>query len=245
MVNPLSMNGMSRTSSLTPLQKAGFTHGSIAPSGGNPSASGLSMNALPSSGLSSMGATPDMGGMSSQIGMMFMMMMMTMMMFMMALGQKGGGGLSNLLSGIGGSKQSPDTGGSSSSSSPATGSGNSGGGSLGQSIDQAVSILAAQGVPVDKMNKADIRTIIEHESGGNAHAVNGWDSNAAKGTPSKGLMQTIDPTFNSYKLAGHNDIFNPVDNIIAGVRYAISRYGSVSNVPGVKAVRNGGKYVGY
>jgi uncharacterized protein YukE len=71
------------------------------------------------------------------------------------------------------------------------------------------------------------------------------NSNAAKGTPSKGLMQCIDPTFNSYKLAGHNDIWNPVDNICAGVNYAISRYGSLANVPGIKAMAGGGAYRGY
>jgi uncharacterized protein YukE len=71
------------------------------------------------------------------------------------------------------------------------------------------------------------------------------NSNAAKGTPSKGLMQCIDPTFNSYKLPGHNDIWNPVDNICAGVNYAISRYGSLANVPGIKAMAGGGDYRGY
>ncbi len=71
------------------------------------------------------------------------------------------------------------------------------------------------------------------------------NSNAAKGTPSKGLMQCIDPTFQSYKVAGHDDIWNPVDNICAGVNYAISRYGSLANVPGIKATRGGGGYVGY
>jgi SLT domain-containing protein len=71
------------------------------------------------------------------------------------------------------------------------------------------------------------------------------NSNAAKGTPSKGLMQCIDPTFDSYKLAGHNDIWNPVDNICAGVNYALSRYGSLANVPGIKATASGGSYVGY
>jgi hypothetical protein len=71
------------------------------------------------------------------------------------------------------------------------------------------------------------------------------NSNAAKGTPSKGLMQCIDPTFNSYKLPGRNDIWNPVDNICAGVNYAISRYGSLANVPGIKATASGGSYVGY
>ncbi|MEV0380484.1 transglycosylase SLT domain-containing protein [Nonomuraea sp. NPDC050643] len=112
-------------------------------------------------------------------------------------------------------------------------------------INQAIAILKQHGVPADKMNPNDIWMIIKHESGGNPSAINNWDSNAAKGTPSKGLMQTIDPTFSSYKLPGHGDIYNPVDNIIAGVRYAISRYGSVSNVPGVVGMKTGGGYQGY
>jgi WXG100 family type VII secretion target len=56
---------------------------------------------------------------------------------------------------------------------------------------------------------------------------------------------TIGPTFNSYALPGHGDIRNPVDNIIAGVRYALARYGSLDNVPGVAAVHHGQPYVGY
>jgi SLT domain-containing protein len=58
-------------------------------------------------------------------------------------------------------------------------------------------------------------------------------------------MQTIEPTFRAYALPGHGDIRNPVDNIIAGTRYALARYGSLSNVPGVVAVHNGQPYVGY
>ncbi|SPL95189.1 Phage tail length tape-measure protein [[Actinomadura] parvosata subsp. kistnae] len=108
-------------------------------------------------------------------------------------------------------------------------------------IEQAMAILERNGVPRSKMDPVAIATIIKHESGGNPHAINTWDSNAARGTPSKGLMQTIDPTFNAYALNGHKDIWNPVDNIIAGVRYAVSRYGSVSNVPGLR----GNGYVGY
>ncbi|MGB3442957.1 MAG: WXG100 family type VII secretion target [Actinophytocola sp.] len=141
------------------------------------------------------------------------------------------------------------------------GSGGGGGGGLGSSggppaggpppgnvqewIDQAIEILRQNGINVGPEDAQRIWQIIQHESGGNPHAINDWDSNAAKGTPSKGLMQCIDPTFDSYKLAGHNDIWNPVDNICAGVNYAISRYGSLANVPGIKATAGGGSYVGY
>ncbi len=83
------------------------------------------------------------------------------------------------------------------------------------------------------------------ESGGNPHAYNGWDSNAAAGTPSEGIAQVIGPTFGNYALPGYGNIWNPVDNMIAAFRYAISRYGSMSNIPGVVAVRGGGSYVGY
>jgi hypothetical protein len=71
------------------------------------------------------------------------------------------------------------------------------------------------------------------------------NSNAQAGHPSKGLMQTIDSTFNAHSLPGHTDIYNPVDNIIAGVRYALGRYGSIENVPGIVAVHDGHSYVGY
>jgi uncharacterized protein YukE len=112
-------------------------------------------------------------------------------------------------------------------------------------INQAIGILQTSGVPASQLNPSDLWLIIQHESGGDPSAVNNWDYNAAAGTPSIGLMQTIAPTFNAYALPGHNDITNPVDNIIAGTRYALARYGSLDNVPGVVAVHNGQPYVGY
>jgi hypothetical protein len=112
-------------------------------------------------------------------------------------------------------------------------------------IDRAFKVLEAAGIPADKLDLPGVLTIIEHESSGNPGAINLWDGNAKAGHPSKGLMQTIDSTFNAYKLPGHDDIYDPVDNIIAGVRYAISRYGSISKVPGIKAVHHGGRYIGY
>ncbi|NUS91502.1 MAG: transglycosylase SLT domain-containing protein [Nocardia sp.] len=112
-------------------------------------------------------------------------------------------------------------------------------------IKEAIRVLRENGYDIDDSEAATIALIIERESGGNPNAINLWDSNAAAGIPSKGLMQTIDPTFNSYSLPGHGDIWNPVDNIIAGTRYAIERYGSLGNVPGVVGVSNGSGYVGY
>lgn len=85
----------------------------------------------------------------------------------------------------------------------------------------------------------------QKESSFNPRAINLWDSNAKKGTPSKGLLQTIDPTFNAYKLPGMNDIYNPVHNAVAAIRYIKSRYGSVFNTPGIKSMMKGGAYKGY
>jgi len=116
---------------------------------------------------------------------------------------------------------------------------------LDQWIAQATAVLERNGVPRDQINPDAMRTIIEHESGGDPGASNNWDSNAAAGTPSKGLMQTIDPTFQSYAVPGHQDIWNPVDNIVAGTRYSIDRYGSMQNVPGVAGLSSGGSYQGY
>ena len=45
-----------------------------------------------------------------------------------------------------------------------------------------------------------------------------------------GLMQTIPSTFAAYHLDPWNNIFGPTDNVIAGLRYIIGRYGSIFNV---------------
>lgn len=118
-------------------------------------------------------------------------------------------------------------------------------GNIDQWIREAIRILQANGIPVTEENIDEIWTIIQHESGGDPNAINDWDSNAARGTPSKGLMQCIDPTFDSYALPGHSDIWNPVDNIIAGVRYTFDRYGGFENHPGLESMASGGDYQGY
>ena len=112
-------------------------------------------------------------------------------------------------------------------------------------IREAIAVLAANGTPIDENSLDEIYTIIIKESNGNPNAVNTWDSNAARGTPSKGLMQCIDPTFQTYKLPGYNDIYAPVDNIIAGVRYTYARYGGFARHPGLVGIASGTGYVGY
>ncbi|WP_432475865.1 tape measure protein [Enterococcus faecium] len=79
------------------------------------------------------------------------------------------------------------------------------------------------------------------ESNGNPNAVNNWDINAKNGTPSKGLLQVIDPTFRQYAMPGFNsNIFDPLSNILASIRYALSRYGSLTNAYRGVGYANGG-----
>lgn len=118
-------------------------------------------------------------------------------------------------------------------------------GNVAEWIAQAQQVLVANGTPVSELDANTINLIIQGESGGNPRAINNYDSNAAAGHPSKGLMQCIDSTFAAHSLPGHRDIWNPVDSIIAGVRYALARYGSLSAVPGVAAVARGDAYIGY
>lgn len=153
-------------------------------------------------------------------------------------GASGGGG-----GGGGGGGEGGGAGGLGSSGGPPSGSPPPG--NVEEWIREAIKILQANGIPVTEENIDEIWKIIEKESSGNPHAINLWDSNAQAGTPSKGLMQCIDSTFNAHKLPGHDDIWNPIDNIIAGVRYTFSRYGGFEGHPGLKAMSQGGGYQGY
>ncbi|MFH8468806.1 transglycosylase SLT domain-containing protein [Streptomyces sp. NPDC017991] len=97
-------------------------------------------------------------------------------------------------------------------------------------IRQSLDVMAQQGIPgtYDGIYRNIIR-----ESSGNPQAMNNWDSNAVAGTPSKGLLQVIDPTFSAYHVTGTSlDPFDPVANITAACNYAAARYGSIDNVFG-------------
>lgn len=72
---------------------------------------------------------------------------------------------------------------------------------------------------------------IMRESSGNPNAVNDWDINAQNGIPSKGLLQVIQPTFDTYHVKGTPEkLTDPVANITAAANYAADRYGSIDNV---------------
>ncbi|OBH44369.1 transglycosylase [Mycobacterium intracellulare] len=68
--------------------------------------------------------------------------------------------------------------------------------------------------------------VARRESNYNANAINDWDSNAARGTPSKGAWQFIAPTFAAYHQPGTSrDIHNLVAQACAFINYAMGRYG--------------------
>ena len=70
-------------------------------------------------------------------------------------------------------------------------------------------------VNVSSGDIAHIMSVIQHESGGNAKAINLWDVNAKAGHPSKGILQFIDGTFNHYAMPGHHNIWKPYDQLLA------------------------------
>lgn len=86
--------------------------------------------------------------------------------------------------------------------------------------------LQANGIEPTAFRVSKILATIQRESNGNPNAINNWDSNAMAGHPSIGLMQTIGPTFEAYKHAGHNNIRNGYDNLLAAINYIKHRYGT-------------------
>lgn len=94
------------------------------------------------------------------------------------------------------------------------------------------SLLKNYGHPLAWANNTLRR--MNQESGGVVDAGNNWDSNAAAGTPSIGLMQVIRPTYEAYKDPKYDKgpyksgvSINPAANIASSMRYAMQRYGSL------------------
>ncbi|WP_305781490.1 transglycosylase SLT domain-containing protein [Nocardia nova] len=101
-------------------------------------------------------------------------------------------------------------------------------------IDEALALTNTPPPGSKEEWQRGLNTLITRESSWNPAAISTdpSDPNVRNGTPSKGLMQTIDTTFAANKVPGHNDIWNPVDNVAAGINYIKNNpnYGTISNV---------------
>lgn len=99
--------------------------------------------------------------------------------------------------------------------------------------------------PYSAAERRIVLVVIGGESQGRVHAINCWDSNWREGHPSMGLIQAIDTTYMAHAPAGCRRlalIYDPPCNIAAGTHYALGRYGSLANIPGVGEVQAGGDY---
>lgn len=70
-------------------------------------------------------------------------------------------------------------------------------------------------VNLDQNGLSAVLRRINQESGGSETVTNNWDSNAAAGHPSTGLLQYIQPTFNAWKVQGYEDIHKGFHQLLA------------------------------
>lgn len=100
---------------------------------------------------------------------------------------------------------------------------NGGGGKSGKWSGDVKKALKIAGLPTSGAYVNAWKKQIQTESGGDPKAHGGTDG-LADGR-AKGLVQVKPGTFNAYKAKGHGNIWNGLDNLIAGMRYAKARYG--------------------
>lgn len=84
--------------------------------------------------------------------------------------------------------------------------------------------------------EAGMKKLIMAESGGDPHSYNPtpvWYSASWGYQHAAGLCQLMPPTFEAHSMAGHKDIWNPLDNILASIDYIQGKYGTVNNIPGL------------
>ncbi|MDW3914157.1 peptidoglycan DD-metalloendopeptidase family protein [Staphylococcus saprophyticus] len=100
---------------------------------------------------------------------------------------------------------------------------NGGGGKSGKWNGDIKKALKIAGLPSSGAYVKAWSKQIQTESGGNPKA-HGGDDGLSDGR-AKGLVQVKPGTFNAYKAKGHGNIWNGLDNLIAGMNYAKARYG--------------------
>ncbi|MED7634562.1 UNVERIFIED_CONTAM: hypothetical protein DV033_01740 [Limosilactobacillus fermentum] len=97
-----------------------------------------------------------------------------------------------------------------------TGSGNGATTAVNGDWTEAIKNAAnMMGVNLDDTGFSAILRRINQESGGSETVTNNWDSNAAAGHPSTGLLQYIQPTFEKWCVDGHADIHKGFDQLLA------------------------------
>lgn len=142
-----------------------------------------------------------------------------------------------LRAGLGGKSYNPMTYGAS--------AGNPSGHSVNRWRPYVVRALKANGFAATDSQVAAWMKVIRRESNGDPSVINTWDPNAKAGHPSKGLVQTIQPTFDAYKFRGHNNPLNGYDDLLAGIHYMKAKYGSgsspFSTVSGPMGYDSGGR----
>ncbi|WP_349626343.1 tape measure protein [Lactiplantibacillus plantarum] len=142
-----------------------------------------------------------------------------------------------LRAGLGGKSYNPMTYGAS--------AGNPSGHSVNRWRPYVVRALKANGFAATANQVAAWMKVIRRESNGDPSVINTWDPNARMGHPSKGLVQTIQPTFDAYKFRGHNNPLNGYDDLLAGIHYMKAKYGSgssaFSTVSGPMGYDSGGR----
>ena len=124
------------------------------------------------------------------------------------------------------------------------GSSNPGGSGVQRWKPDVIKALKKNGFEASASQVSAWMKVIARESNGDPSVVNNWDSNAKMGIPSKGLVQTIQPTFDAYKFPGHNNPLNGYDDLLAGIHYMKAIYGSgpsaFARVSGPMGYENGG-----
>lgn len=111
--------------------------------------------------------------------------------------------------------------------------GGSGGDSEGPAGTEQVTKWMTQALRMKGMfSESNLRAGVAramHESGGDPGIVQGniGDINNLTGNLARGLMQVVPTTFAAFKEPGHDDIFNPIDNILASINYTIPTWGSL------------------
>lgn len=98
-----------------------------------------------------------------------------------------------------------------------------------------ISLQALSIAGQDASNLGRLEMQMGTESGGNPTAINKWDINWQKGTPSIGLMQVIGPTYARYHHPNYDSephsygvSEDPLSNILSAIRYTLAAYGSLA-----------------